>query len=167
MCKICAKIRFDQLFSCRKLKNYLLSAGSKSKLTTPTYVSKEAQSRQSTKFFSSRLKWDSPNPLTRWRERGWGFRRRDIHCVVHMCIAMVRDWYLADNTLYAEYQSICPIVGIGFPHPQASVALPPFGSKVRDTLACGWGSVAGPNSEEGTDTLVLYVYYNHSTNTTE
>jgi hypothetical protein len=35
---------------------------------------------------------------------------------------------------------------------------PPFGSKGADTLACGRG-VGGPDSDEGTDTLVLYVYY--------
>jgi hypothetical protein len=50
---------------------------------------------------------------------------------------------------------------IGSPHPQASVA-PPFRSK-GDTLACGGGGVRGPNSDEGTDTLVLYVYYNPTT----
>ena len=48
------------------------------------------------------------------------------------------------------------------PCPQASITPPtPFGSKKRDTLACG-GGVGGPNSDEGTDTLVLYVYYNPS-----
>ncbi len=43
------------------------------------------------------------------------------------------------------------------PYPQASVASLPKGG---DTLARG---VRGPNSDEGTDTLVLYVYYNPST----
>ena len=38
------------------------------------------------------------------------------------------------------------------------VLLPPFGSKRGDTLACGGG-----DKDEGTDTLVLYVYYNPST----
>ncbi len=39
------------------------------------------------------------------------------------------------------------------PFPQGSVALSPFGSK-GDTLVCGRGS-GGPNSDDGTDTLVL------------
>ncbi len=42
------------------------------------------------------------------------------------------------------------------PRPQASVA-PPFGSKGGDTLDYGGGG-GGPSSDEGTDTLVLYVY---------
>jgi hypothetical protein len=29
--------------------------------------------------------------------------------------------------------------------------------------ALSWEGVGGPNSDEGTDTLVLYLYYNHST----
>ena len=29
-----------------------------------------------------------------------------------------------------------------------------------DTFASGRGSVGGPNSDEGTESLVLYVYYN-------
>ncbi len=34
----------------------------------------------------------------------------------------------------------------------------------RDTLACWGGGLGGPDcSEEGTDTLVLFVYYNRST----
>jgi hypothetical protein len=45
--------------------------------------------------------------------------------------------------------------------PQASVA-PPFVSKGGDTLACGEG-VGGPNSDDGTDTLVLYANYKPST----
>ncbi len=39
---------------------------------------------------------------------------------------------------------------------------PPLGLRGRDTLPCGEGG-GGPNSDEGTDTLVLYVYYNPST----
>jgi hypothetical protein len=35
------------------------------------------------------------------------------------------------------------------------VCPPPFGSEGRDTLACELG---GPNSDEGTDTVVLLVY---------
>ncbi len=39
---------------------------------------------------------------------------------------------------------------------------PLFGFEGGDTLACGVGG-GGPNSDKGTDTLVLYVYYNPST----
>ncbi len=46
------------------------------------------------------------------------------------------------------------------PSPAISVVPLPFGSKGGDTLACGGG---GPNSNEGTDTLVLYVHYDPST----
>ncbi len=45
------------------------------------------------------------------------------------------------------------------PHPQASVAPPsPFGSNGGNTLVAG-ERVGVPNSDEGTYTLVLYVYY--------
>ncbi len=57
-------------------------------------------------------------------------------------------------------QASCPVVRIGSPpppHPQGSVALLPFGSWEGDTLACGEGG-GGPNSDEGTDTLALYVF---------
>jgi hypothetical protein len=46
-------------------------------------------------------------------------------------------------------------------HPQASVAPSPFGSMGGVTLACG-GGCWGSNSDEGTDTLLLYVNYNTS-----
>jgi hypothetical protein len=50
------------------------------------------------------------------------------------------------------------------PHPQGSVAPPPFGSNSEDTLARGGGSEGGgSNSEEGIDRLELYVYFNPST----
>ncbi len=56
-----------------------------------------------------------------------------------------------------EYQCFCPFVGIGSPHPlpRKRVWLPPIGYK------CG-----GPNSDEGAETLVLYVNYNPSTRNT-
>jgi hypothetical protein len=38
----------------------------------------------------------------------------------------------------------------------------PYGSKGGDTLACGEGG-GGPNSDEETETLVLYVYHNPTT----
>ncbi len=44
-------------------------------------------------------------------------------------------------------------------------SFPPFGAWERDTLACGGGG-GGPDSDEGTDTLALYIctlYYNPST----
>jgi hypothetical protein len=69
----------------------------------------------------------------------------------------------AQPTEYTECQAFCPGVRIGSPyppHPQESVDPPPFGQG-GDTLACGGGG--GFNSDEGTDTLVLFVYYNHST----
>jgi hypothetical protein len=42
-------------------------------------------------------------------------------------------------------------------HPQGSVAPPSFGTKGGETLACWVGSAGGPNHDEGTDTLALYV----------
>jgi hypothetical protein len=49
---------------------------------------------------------------------------------------------------YLEYQSVCLIVGIRYPHPlppKASVS-PPLGPKGRGvTLSCGL--VGGPNSD--------------------
>jgi hypothetical protein len=62
-----------------------------------------------------------------------------------------------------EYRSFYPFVGIGSPPPttpQASVAPPR--TQVGDTLACGGGR-GEPSSDDGTETLVLYVYYNPST----
>jgi hypothetical protein len=47
------------------------------------------------------------------------------------------------------------------PSPPRECALPPFGSKGETHSLAGEG-VGGPNSDEGTDTLVLYAYYNHS-----
>ncbi len=45
----------------------------------------------------------------------------------------------------------------------SSVAPPPFRSNGRDTLAYrGGGGMRGPNSDEGTNSLVRYVYYNPS-----
>jgi hypothetical protein len=41
--------------------------------------------------------------------------------------------------------------------PQGSVAPSPFGSMGGDTLVCGEGGGEGPNSDEETNTLVLYV----------
>jgi hypothetical protein len=63
---------------------------------------------------------------------------------------------------YTECQAFCPVVRIRslpLPHPQASVAPPPFGSKGGDTLVRGVG-VGGHNSDEGTATLILYMYIN-------
>ncbi len=47
-------------------------------------------------------------------------------------------------------------------HASESCPRPPFGSKGGDTLAWGKEVVGGANSDEGTDTLVLWVYYNPS-----
>jgi hypothetical protein len=68
----------------------------------------------------------------------------------------------AENT---ECQAFFPVVRIGppTPSPPRESCHPPFVSKRGDTLACGEGGAGGPNYDEGTDTLVLYVYYNPST----
>ncbi len=47
-------------------------------------------------------------------------------------------------------------------HPQMSDVPPTFGSK-KETHSVAMEGVVGPYSDEGTDTLVLYVYYNLST----
>ncbi len=53
-------------------------------------------------------------------------------------------------TEYTECQAFCPVVRIGSPtpSPQVSVAAPP---------GPGGEGLGGPNSYEGTDTLVLYI----------
>jgi hypothetical protein len=62
---------------------------------------------------------------------------------------------------YMEYQSFCPFVGTGPPsHPllRKRMCLPPhLGSGGSHTPLRGRGW-RGPNSDEGTDALVLYVY---------
>jgi hypothetical protein len=51
---------------------------------------------------------------------------------------------------------------LGPPLTRKGVAPPPLGTKGGDTLA--WEAGGGvPNTDEGTDTQVLYVYYNTST----
>jgi hypothetical protein len=71
-----------------------------------------------------------------------------------------------------EYHSVCPFVEIGSPHPIPGKRVwPPFprtqvGGGRGDTLAFG-GGMGGPNSDAGTETLALYVYYNHSAVATE
>jgi hypothetical protein len=63
-------------------------------------------------------------------------------------------------TEYTECQALFPFVGSGRsppPHPQVSVAPPPlYVQEGRHTRlqGRGWGD---PNSDEGTDTLILYV----------
>jgi hypothetical protein len=48
-------------------------------------------------------------------------------------------------------------LGLPTPYPASECAPPPTGPKWgRDTLA---GGVGGPNTDDGTETLVLYVYY--------
>ncbi len=56
-------------------------------------------------------------------------------------------------------QIYSPVVGIETlptPHPQASV--PPFGSGGRGTLAGEGGGWESHNSDEGTYTVVLFIY---------
>ncbi len=67
--------------------------------------------------------------------------------------------------VYIEYQNF---VGIGsftpFPPKRVCLPLPPPGSLGGATLASGGGrGVEGPNSYQGTDTVLLYVYYNSAT----
>ncbi len=53
-------------------------------------------------------------------------------------------------------QSASPNWDPPLPHPQVSVSITPLVSGGGDTLDCGregWGG--GPNSDEGTDTVVL------------
>jgi hypothetical protein len=58
----------------------------------------------------------------------------------------------SQNTEYTECQAFFPVVRtMGYPHPQCSSP----SSKGGDTLAFG-GEGGGANSDEGTDTLVLY-----------
>ncbi len=52
--------------------------------------------------------------------------------------------FVGEDQEYAEFQAFFPIVRIGSPpQSQVSVAPPPFGSKGRDTLACGGGGGGG------------------------
>jgi hypothetical protein len=76
-----------------------------------------------------------------------------------MCILYTT--YFLQSIEYTECHAFFPLVGIGSPHPltRKRVLLPLFGFKGRDTLAfggSGWG-MGVPNSDEGTDTLVLNV----------
>ncbi len=73
-----------------------------------------------------------------------------------LLLAAVLDTVKEDTgpaTEQTECQAISPVVRIAPPHPQASVAPPPFGSGVTHSLA-GEG-VGGPNSAEGPDIVVL------------
>ena len=62
----------------------------------------------------------------------------------------------------AECQDFSPVVGIGTPpppHPQAIVpSPPPFGTGGRGILAGERGGWQSPNFNEGTYTVVLYIY---------
>ncbi len=71
-----------------------------------------------------------------------------------------RCYMYVQNTVYRMPGFLSNRPNLVPPPPQSlgSVAPPLFGSKGGDTLACGEG-VGGPNSDEGTGTLVLYAYY--------
>jgi hypothetical protein len=77
-------------------------------------------------------------------------------------------------TEYTECQAFCLVVRRPNwlvpptpPQPQMSVTPPLWVQGGRHTSLGGGGEgVWGPNSDEGTDTLVLCVYYNPSTGTT-
>jgi hypothetical protein len=58
-----------------------------------------------------------------------------------------------------EYQRFCPFVGIGSPNPlpRKRVCLPPIWV-LGGPHSLAKEGVGGPNSDEGTDTLVLYMY---------
>jgi hypothetical protein len=62
---------------------------------------------------------------------------------------------MTNSTEYTECQASCPVVRIGSHappcNPQANVAPPLWVQR---------GGRGGPNSDEGTDPLMLYVYYN-------
>jgi hypothetical protein len=65
-----------------------------------------------------------------------------------------------------QCNAFCPVFRIGSPHSltRTRVLLPPppsLGPRGRHNRLRGRGW--GPDTDEGTDTLVLYVYYNHST----
>jgi hypothetical protein len=65
---------------------------------------------------------------------------------------------------YTECQAFCPVIRIGStPHPHPSECCSPSWVQGGNTLACGGGGEGGPNSDEGSDTWVLYVSYNSST----
>jgi hypothetical protein len=59
-----------------------------------------------------------------------------------------------------EYQALRPVVRIGSPTPSlaSKYCPPPLGPRKETHSLAGGGGI----SDEGTDTLVLYVYYNPS-----
>jgi hypothetical protein len=76
---------------------------------------------------------------------------------------------LGGFTVYTECQASFPVVRIGFPHPTQSPARECFSSPTLgprgETHSLAGEGVGEPYSDEGADTLVLYlrVYYNPST----
>ncbi len=73
---------------------------------------------------------------------------------------------LRPQSIQSAMQAFFPVVRIGSPpHPPGSVAPPLFGTKGETHSIAGEG-VGAPNSDEGTDTPVLQVYYNSSTSKT-
>ncbi len=92
-----------------------------------------------------------------------------------LCFSLcVLDWVMLPFTLmriqilpsmyrvteYTECQAFWPVVGFGSPHTlthKGVLLLLPLGR--GDTLTCRGGG-GEPNSDEGTDALVLCVYYN-------
>ena len=66
--------------------------------------------------------------------------------------------------LYYTLRVSVPSSELGPPTPYtASEVAPPLAPRTQvggDTFASGGGSVGGPNSDEGKESLVLYVYYN-------
>jgi hypothetical protein len=64
------------------------------------------------------------------------------------------------TTDYTECHAFSPVVRIGSPQPltrKRLLLLPPFDSKGEAHSLAGEGLGEGPNSDEGTDALVLYV----------
>jgi hypothetical protein len=68
------------------------------------------------------------------------------------------------STEYTECQHFCPVIRIGPPTPSSAseCCSPPLSPRGETHLLVGEG-VGRPNSNEGSDTLVLYVHYNPST----
>ncbi len=76
---------------------------------------------------------------------------------------------LGTLTPSAEFQTFCPVGRIGYPHPltHKGVLLPPPLTPPPgpwgETHSLAEEGVGGPDSDEGSHTLAVYVYYNPST----
>jgi hypothetical protein len=76
------------------------------------------------------------------------------------------NWIMIQNdcsTEYTECQAFCPVVRMGSHPLTRKLVLSPLWIDLRGKHSLAGEGVGGPNSDERTDTLVLYIYYNHST----